>query len=62
MKTISSTWTASSSPGKLSLRVPDNLAAGLYTIEIVTKYSAHGSKELKEARTIRFLTQLRVNN
>ncbi|OAV69245.1 hypothetical protein Barb6XT_00586 [Bacteroidales bacterium Barb6XT] len=47
--------------GKLSLRVPDNLAAGLYTIEIVTKYSQSGAKPLKNARTISFLTQLRVN-
>ncbi|OAV63360.1 hypothetical protein Barb4_05317 [Bacteroidales bacterium Barb4] len=47
--------------GMLSLRVPDNLASGLYTIEIVTKYSA-GSKELKEARTVTFAVPLRVKD
>ncbi|OAV68548.1 hypothetical protein Barb6XT_00953 [Bacteroidales bacterium Barb6XT] len=50
------------SAGLISIHIPDNLAPGLYTIEIVTKYSAHGNKELKDARTISFLTQLRVNN
>ncbi|OAV63453.1 hypothetical protein Barb4_05116 [Bacteroidales bacterium Barb4] len=47
--------------GMLSLRVPDNLASGLYTIEIVTKYSA-GSKELKDARTVTFAVPLRVKD
>ncbi|OAV66147.1 hypothetical protein Barb6XT_02084 [Bacteroidales bacterium Barb6XT] len=44
------TETGTNTAGLISIHIPDNLAPGLYTIEIVTKYSVHGSKELKEAR------------
>ncbi|OAV68023.1 hypothetical protein Barb4_02244 [Bacteroidales bacterium Barb4] len=49
-------------PGMLSVRVPDNLASGLYTIEIVTQFSAGSAKLLKEARAISYSIQLRVQN
>ncbi|OAV69662.1 hypothetical protein Barb6XT_00362 [Bacteroidales bacterium Barb6XT] len=47
--------------GMISLRIPDNLAPGLYTIEIVTRYSSSGSI-LKNARVISSSIQLRVKN
>ncbi|OAV66410.1 hypothetical protein Barb6XT_01952 [Bacteroidales bacterium Barb6XT] len=49
-------------PGMLSIRVPDNLAPGLYTIEIVTQYVAGSAKLLKEARVISYPVQLRVKS
>ncbi|OAV66291.1 hypothetical protein Barb6XT_02019 [Bacteroidales bacterium Barb6XT] len=47
-------------PGLLNVSVPDNLAVGLYIIEIVTKYTAGTAKLLKEARVISYIVQLRV--
>ncbi|OAV66052.1 hypothetical protein Barb6_02689 [Bacteroidales bacterium Barb6] len=49
-------------PGMLSVRVPDNLAPGPYTIEIVTQYSAGSAKLLKEARVISYPVQFRVKD
>lgn len=46
-------------PGLLSIRVPDNLPAGLYTIEIVTRYSRSG-RLLNNDRTVAYPIQFKV--